>query len=199
MRQDNPLYFKVEDYIDRRPYDVAIPDGYRNIPVHDPDVMKYFGDLFMPNVGHTFLTPSKVTIRKMIDLYTSQIEFEIINDIDVLDIMHYLNAYFEKTYDKREIPEYKVYYAIAMPYYNWIRSRATIVLNKHPDWKKSYAGIDTPIMEEIWKLLNRNIENMDPLNPYDAHRKSLDLRPLSEKLNDLTNSDGSGYSGSAKR
>ena len=131
------LYATATDHINNHPYAVYLPP-------HVLDIHKQVigGDLFAPlyEASDTNLKQkSMIPIAKMVELSISETSFTVINDYDILLILHQIDAYVEEVYPLRSDPR-------IMPYIERIlklRSKVYLVfrrvLNWHPQWKSAYS------------------------------------------------------------
>jgi len=102
----------------------------------------FFAPIYEPFDQHT-PQRSKITIAKMVEFVVSRTSFTIVEDHDVLSILHQIDAYVEEVYMLRTDDRVRAYIEKILA----LRVRIYIVfrrvLNRHPQWKQAYIGKDS--------------------------------------------------------
>lgn len=129
------IYASATAFINNHPYDVMIQahltvkfSSKGLAPIYEP---------YDPNI----LQKSKIPIAKMVELYTSKSSFTIINDMDVIDILHRIDAYVAEVYPLKSMnTEVETYLSRILTLRDRIYFLFRRVLNHHPQWKTSYQN-----------------------------------------------------------
>lgn len=153
------IYTSATEHINKHGYDVLL-QPYA-VKIHREVELGIFKTPIYEAMDHTVKQKSKISIAKMVELFISKSSFDIIDDHDVLDVLHHIDAYVEEVYPlKASNPAIEKYLEKILQ----LRSRMYFlfrrVLNKHPQWKQAYqrqVGI-FQVMAELYKPLNVNID-----------------------------------------
>jgi hypothetical protein len=131
------IYLSATDHINKHPYCVHAPAYIQSI--HKPIIA---GDLFAP-IYETFDTNQQqrmmIPIAKMVELSISNTIFTIIDDYDVLLILHQIDAYVKEVYQLISDKQVSSYVDRILKLRIRIYTLFRRVLNRRPDWKKAYG------------------------------------------------------------
>lgn len=130
------LYPTATDHINKHPYTILVPPHVFDI---HKDIQQ--GNLFAPPYeafDSNIPQRARATISDMVTYVITNTTFTIVNDYDVLVILHQIDAYVEEVFHLRDNKTVATYIE------RILRLRARIyvlfrrVLNRHPQWKTSY-------------------------------------------------------------
>lgn len=176
------VYITATEHINKRPYPALIqahlavnfgPKGHA--PFYEP-------------FDSNSMQRSAITIAKMVELFTSKSSFIIVNDMDVIEILHQIDAYIAEVYPLKDRDEAVDKYIERILL---LRDRIYFlfrrILNLHPQWKESYqdqVGVFS-VMAELYRSIGVNIElpeslmedlRMCPTIRHSAKTKAQEIR-----------------------
>ena len=131
------LYPSATEHINRRPYVVLVPPHV--LGIHKAVLEQ---DLFAtPYEAHDEKQPQKamVTIADMVAYVISSTTFTIVDDYDVLVILHQIDAYIEEVFPLRANKTVSTYIERILRLRARIYTLFCRVLNRHPQWKSVYG------------------------------------------------------------
>lgn len=130
------IYASATDHINKHTYPATIPPYTFNI---HPSVIKK--DLFAPPYevfDQNLPQKAMITIADMVSFVISNTTFTIINDYDVLAILHQIDSYVEEVYPLRMTKTVSEYIERILKLRVRIYTLFRRVLNRHPQWKAAY-------------------------------------------------------------
>ena len=159
------IYISATDHINKHPYQVTVPPYIFSI--HKPILS---GDLFAPmyeSFDSNMAQRAMITISKMVELNISSTSFTIIDDYDVLLILHQIDAYVGEVYPLMSDKAVAAYLERILKLRVRIYTIFRRVLNRRPQWKLAYSHGDN-IFGIIAKLYRSIGISMDaPLAPFE--------------------------------
>lgn len=154
------LYPTATDHINKHPYGVMLPPHALDVPVETgrrrPPVtaLTMISGTLVQRTRHTIATTpgpiyepfderlsqrARVTIAHMVTLVMSETPFTILDDYDVLTILHQIDAYVAETYPLRSEPAVTAYFERILKLRSRIYALFRRVLNHRPQWKTAYT------------------------------------------------------------
>ena len=187
------VYQTYADHLQHAPYKIMSPQhAGKNLSA---DFIKAFMDpLYEPEQVHT-PTRSTATIARMITLLDDKINFTIIDDMDVLEILEFIDNYFIEIRELLSDPTINGFVNRLLNLRKELTKAATRLLNKNPELKKQYLGLDSGFMGVVMDLakargqnVDRVISNRDVLDLTIHANKEINMMdntPLPDRLNAL--------------
>ncbi len=157
------IYPTARDHINKQTYDAMVAPSV--FPIHPLIQDGTFSTPFYEPFDHRLPQKSKITIATMVEYAISQVEFTIIDDHDVVVILHQMDAYIEETWVLRGQAAVRSYLNKMLT----LRERFYVlfrrVMNRHPQWKQAYIGEQDILsyMREIYQALGFIINTPDTL------------------------------------
>jgi hypothetical protein len=145
------LYPSATAHINHHPYTAMIPPYIQIIPrVIETGI--FFAPLYEA-FDDKVPQRAKLTIAKMVEFVSSKTTFTIIDDYDVLAILHQIDAYVEEVYPLRADERVKTYLDKILLLRQRIYTVFRRVLNRHPQWKQAYIGEEDifTIMRQLYR------------------------------------------------
>lgn len=143
------LYPTATDHINKQTYSVLVPPHVMGI---HKLVME--GVLFAPiyeAFDHNQPQTTKATIADMVSYVVSKTTFTIIDDYEVLVILHQIDAYVAEVYPLSTDPTISSYIEKILRLRSRVYSVFRKVLNRHPQWKTAYSD-DGDVFSVITRL-----------------------------------------------
>ena len=130
------IYATATDHVNNHVYDVMVQPHFVGVPRLVEEGL-FFAPFYEP-YDHILKQKSKITIAKMVELFISNSSFDIIEDRDVLYILHTIDSYVEEVYHLRTDDTVGKYIEKILKLRARIYTLFRIVLNRHPQWKQAY-------------------------------------------------------------
>jgi len=153
------IYATATDHINKHPYKLLIPPHV--LSIHREALA---GDLFAPfyeSNDHRQFQRAMMPIARMVEFNISKTTFTIVDDYEVLEILHQIDAYVQEVLPLMRVDKSVVSYVEKI-----LRLRARIyqlfrrVLNLHPDWKKVYSHGQNifGVIVNLYRLLGISVD-----------------------------------------
>jgi len=153
------IYASATDHINNHPYMVTVPPYIQKLPtpVLRREIISPIYEAFDDKLPQR----SMITIAKMVELYTTKTPFTILEDYDVLLILHQIDAYVSEVCGiVREHHDVQIYVQKILRFRDRIYKLFLRVLNHHPQWKSVYNHkkniFDT--ISELYKSLGLSVD-----------------------------------------
>lgn len=152
------LYITATEHINKHPYEVMI-QPHIAISFGPKFNGKHIAPLYEP-FDAAALQKSRISIAKMVEYFVSKSSFTIINDRDVIEILHQIDAYVAEVYGEKSVnPEIEKYLEKILKLRDRIYFLFRRVLNLHPQWKTAYhqqIGVFN-VMAELYRAIGMQI------------------------------------------
>lgn len=147
------IYATATDHINKHPYDVMVQAHFAGI--HRLVEQKIFLSPIYEAFDSNALQKSKITIAKMVELFISKSSFNVIEDKDVLYILHQIDCYVEEVYHLKNDDKVQKYIEQILKLRERIYFLFRRVLNLHPQWKQAYQQ-QIGVFQIISQLYGKN-------------------------------------------
>ena len=159
----NIVYQSATDHINKHTYAVTVPPYVSGV---HKQVLN--GELFTPvyEAFDPFLFQrSRISISNMVSFNISKTPFTIIDDHDVLEILHQIDAYVEEVYELRHNKEISIYIEKILKLRPHIYKHFRRILNKHPQWYQAYDQGEGLFgtLQKLYKPLGIEVDLPKPL------------------------------------
>jgi hypothetical protein len=159
------IYLTATEHINQQPYAVLIPPYV--LDVHDAATAQESPTRIHTTVSQTLVLAQRVkiktlkmpapvfealdqnlrhramiTINKMVEFSISRTTFTIVEDYDVLVILHQIDAYVEEVYHRLDDKAFSSYVDRLLALRERIYALFRRTLNYHPQWKTAYSHGD---------------------------------------------------------
>ena len=131
-------YATATDHLNKCPYDVLVPPHFAVKVTKEVEAGLFHTPFYEP-IDAFALQKSKITIAHMIELSATQARFIVIDDKDVLSILHHIDLYIQEVLPLRDRPEVKKYIEKILPFRQRTYFLFRRIMNKHPQWKEAYS------------------------------------------------------------
>ena len=143
------IYKTATEHINRHPYKVLIPPHVMGI--HAAVLNKQlFTPIYEPFDAHLSQS-SMIPIAKMVEFVVSNTTFTIVEDYDVLAILHQIDAYVAEVYPLKIDKAISDYLQRILKLRQRVYPLFRRVLNRRTAWKEAYSQ-DTGLLFEMQKL-----------------------------------------------
>jgi hypothetical protein len=153
------IYATATDHINKHPYKLLVPPHV--LAIHREALI---GDLFAPlyeSYDHKQPQRAMMPIARMVEFVISKTVFTIVDDYEVLEILHQIDAYVEEV-----LPLMRGDKAVASYVEKILRLRVRIyqlfrrVMSLHPDWKKVYSHGQNifGVITQLYQLLGLSVD-----------------------------------------
>lgn len=159
-------YLTAADHVNHFPYDVTCPQSYTEIPAamlgsgptrrsttlaaHGRGYVVTVRDLDLGPVAPIFDNPdprawgkAKMPICHLVNMHSLKVPFEVTHDLDVVTILHVLDAYLDEVgLTAQSNSDVKAYVGKVLGLRSVIHRHFRRALARHPDWRAAYLGTD---------------------------------------------------------
>ncbi len=131
------IYATATEHVNRHIYRVLVP-GYHQSIHRTVELGIFKTPIYEPFDDREF-QHSAMTIANMVECVIGRVSFKIINDQDVLHILHHIDAYVEEVFPLRGTKEVQIYIEKILNLRTHVYRMFRFVLNRHEDWKVAYT------------------------------------------------------------
>lgn len=132
------LYASATDHINKHIYYVTVPGYYQDVH-RETETGQLFAPVYEPFDSRAEQRAA-ITIARMVDLMIGRVPFTILDDKDVVQILHHIDAYVEEVFALRGDARITSYITKIIELRGFIYKLFRRVLNLHVEWKKAYSG-----------------------------------------------------------
>ena len=131
------LYRSATEHINKYPYAVLVPPHFAVKIGNEIESGLIKAPFYQPDDDRA-VQRSRITIAHMVELFESKMPFTVIEDSDVLSILHHIDAYVEEIKPIYYQPEIKTYVGKILKLRDRIYFLFRRVMAIHPQWKTAY-------------------------------------------------------------